>query len=178
MVEVIVAVLAVSAYTEQVLTALKETPPDMIQLGNEINPGFLVTKSNAATIDDFAQISCSSYKSEETADNFNRVFSSAAATVRKLCPNAKIMVHLASSKGESLEWWFQKIKKIYPELLPPVSKNRYVALLLAILSHEKRRHGAEFVKRKSFKKNFFQLALHHAKVLNPESRSTASLETL
>ncbi len=102
----------VSTYTEKVLTALKETPPDMIQLGNEINPGFLVTKSNAATIEDFAQISCSSYKSEETAENFNQVFSSAAATVRKLCPNAKIMVHLASSKGESLEWWFQKVKKI------------------------------------------------------------------
>ena len=102
----------VSAYTEKVLTALKETPPDMIQLGNEINPGFLVTKSNAATIEDSAEISCSSYKNDETAENFRKVFSSAAQTARNLCPDAKIMVHLASSKGESLVWWFKKFKEL------------------------------------------------------------------
>lgn len=102
----------VAQYTAQVLIALKETPPDMVQLGNEINPGFLVTKSNAASIEDFAEISCSSYKSDETAENFKRVFSFAADVVRSLCPNAKIMVHLASSNGESLKWWFQKFKNI------------------------------------------------------------------
>jgi arabinogalactan endo-1,4-beta-galactosidase len=102
----------VSDYTAHVLTSLKEVPPDMVQLGNEINPGFLVTASGAASVEDFAKISCSSYKSDETVKNFMEVFYSASKTVRKICPDAKIMVHLSSDKGESLRWWFQKFKKI------------------------------------------------------------------
>lgn len=102
----------VSDYTTQILTELKKYPPDMIQLGNEINPGFLVTLSNATSIEEFAPISCSSYKNEETIDNFSKVFSSASAVVRTLCPNAKIMIHLASSKGDSLKWWFEKFEAL------------------------------------------------------------------
>lgn len=98
----------VSEYTAEILEALKDFQPDMIQIGNEINPGMLVTKSGADSIEDFAKPCCSSWKSEESAENLGEILNAAAKSIRKFNPDIKIMIHLSSKNGDNLEWWFRK----------------------------------------------------------------------
>ncbi len=99
----------VYSYTDDVLSFLKDYPPDMVQIGNEINSGMLVTKSNAASINDYASPTCSSWKSSESAKNLELVLKQASAAVRKHNPDIKIMIHLSSDDGKPLNWWFKRI---------------------------------------------------------------------
>lgn len=102
----------VSDYTLEVLTALKDFPPDMVQIGNEINPGMLVTFSTASKIEDYSKPSCSSWKSSETISNLEKVLKSASGAVRAFNPDIKIMIHLSSQEGDDLSWWFKRFKSV------------------------------------------------------------------
>ena len=102
---------AVYEYTKKVLTGLKDAgcSPDMVQIGNEINPGMLVTLSDGRTT---AKPSCSSWKSTSTASNLTKVLKAAAQAVRETDSSAKVAIHLASSKGDDLTWWFDRMNGI------------------------------------------------------------------
>lgn len=97
-----------SEYTTEVLETLKSAQPDMVQIGNEINPGMLVTNSGANSITEYAEPTCSSWKSDESTKNLGIILDSAAESVRKFNPDIKIVIHLSSQKGDNLEWWFKK----------------------------------------------------------------------
>lgn len=102
----------VSEYTTEILETLKSAQPDMIQIGNEINPGMLVTYSNANSITEYAEPTCSSWKSEESAANLGIILSAAAESIRKFNPDIKIMIHLSSQKDDNLEWWLKKFPNL------------------------------------------------------------------
>ncbi len=102
----------VSEYTTKILETLKSVQPDMIQIGNEINPGMLVTYSNANSITEYAEPTCSSWKSEASAENLGIILSTAAESIRKFNPDIKIMIHLSSQKDDNLEWWLKKFPNL------------------------------------------------------------------
>ncbi len=102
----------VSEYTTQVLETLKSFQPEMVQIGNEINPGMLVTNSNANSITEYAEPNCSSWKSDESAKNLGIILTSATESVRKFNPNIKIMIHLSSQKDDNLDWWLKKFPNL------------------------------------------------------------------
>lgn len=88
---------AVAAHTTDVLTALKNqgTPADMVQVGNEINPGMLVTGGAASG-------SVSSWS------NLGTLLRAGAEAVRAVQPNAKIVLRLTNlNNGVSgLQSWY------------------------------------------------------------------------
>ncbi len=102
----------VSEYTTMVLETLKSAQPDMVQIGNEINPGMLVTNSSANSITEYAEPTCSSWKSDESAKNLGAILAAASGSVRKFNPDIKIMIHLSSQKDDNLEWWFKKFPNL------------------------------------------------------------------
>ena len=102
----------VSEYTTEILETLKSFQPDMIQIGNEINPGMLVTCSNANSITEYAEPNCSSWQSDESAKNLGIILDSAAESIRKFNPDIKIMIHLSSQKDDNLEWWLKKFPNL------------------------------------------------------------------
>ncbi len=102
----------VSEYTTMVLETLKSTQPDMVQIGNEINPGMLVTNSSANSITEYTEPTCSSWKSDESAKNLGVILAAASGSVRKFNPDIKIMIHLSSQKDDNLEWWFKKFPNL------------------------------------------------------------------
>lgn len=102
----------VSEYTTMVLETLKSAQPDMVQIGNEINPGMLVTNSSANSITEYAEPTCSSWKSDESAKNLGIILAAASESVRKFNPDIKIMIHLSSQKDDNLEWWFKKFPNL------------------------------------------------------------------
>lgn len=104
-------------YTYGVLNTLNDFPPDMIQIGNEINAGMLVTLSTAESIEDYANPSCSSWKSDETILNLERVLKSASGAVRDFNSDIKIMIHLSSQEGDNLLWWFNRFKSVDFDLI-------------------------------------------------------------
>jgi len=70
---------SVSAYTQKVV---EEMDPDFIQIGNEINPGFLHPQGNINNFDQFKQLLEAGISATRGAD-----------------PNAKIMLHYAGISG-------------------------------------------------------------------------------
>lgn len=102
----------VSEYTTMVLETLKSAQPDMVQIGNEINPGMLLTNSSANSITEYAEPTCSSWKSDESAKNLGVILAAASESVRKFNPDIKIMIHLSSQKDDNLEWWFKKFPNL------------------------------------------------------------------
>lgn len=98
----------VSEYTAEILETLKDFQPDMIQIGNEINPGMLVTSSTASSISESTEPDCSSWKSAESAENLEKILDAASKTIRNFNPEIKIMIHLSSQKNDNLEWWLSK----------------------------------------------------------------------
>ncbi len=88
---------AVSAHTTDVLTALRDqgTPADMVQIGNEINPGMLITGGAASgASSNFA--------------NLGVLLRAGANATRTVAPNAKIVLHLTNlgSGVSNLQWWY------------------------------------------------------------------------
>lgn len=90
---------AVAAHTTDVLTALKNqgTPADMVQIGNEINPGMLVTGGAASG-------AVSSWS------NLGTLLKAGANATRAVQPDAKIVLHLTNldSGVSTLQWWYSQ----------------------------------------------------------------------
>ena len=102
---------AIYEYTKEVLTGLKDAgcAPDMVQIGNEINPGMLVTLSDGRTD---AKPSCSSWKTNASPAYLTKTLKAAAQAVRETDTSIKVVIHLASSKGDNLTWWFDRMHGI------------------------------------------------------------------
>lgn len=83
--------IAVENYTSSILT---EINPDIIQIGNEINDGFLWPSGKLTT--------------NET--QFLQLLTVASAKIRSQSPNTKIMIHYAGIDGAT--WFFNKITTI------------------------------------------------------------------
>ncbi|UZN04356.1 glycoside hydrolase family 53 protein [Cellulomonas sp. S1-8] len=92
---------AVAHHTTDVLTALRRqgTPADMVQIGNEINPGMLVTGGAA------------SGASSSFADLGTLLRAGAYAT-RAVQPDAKIVLHLTDLGAgvQHLQWWYSQAR--------------------------------------------------------------------
>lgn len=90
---------AVAAHTTEVLTALRHqgTPAGMVQIGNEINPGMLVTGGAA------------SGASSSFAD-LGVLLRAGAQATRQVQPDAKIVLHLTNlgSGVQHLQWWYSQ----------------------------------------------------------------------
>ena len=81
----------VNQYT---LTLIQEINPDIVQIGNEINSGFLFPDGNLL--------------SNET--QFLNLLKGASEVIRKENPKTKIMIHFAGLDGS--DWFFNKVKSI------------------------------------------------------------------
>lgn len=90
---------AVGDHTTDVLTALRDqgTPADLVQVGNEINPGMLVTGGAASgASSDFASLAV--------------LLRAGTQAVRAVQPDAQIVLHLTNlgSGVEHLVWWYSQ----------------------------------------------------------------------
>lgn len=86
----------ISEYTKEVLQALNDAnaAPDMIQIGNEINSGILRHKSlNSSEVGTDATVI-------GTGANLIKYLESGIAAAKEVCPNAKIMLHLANGGAD------------------------------------------------------------------------------
>lgn len=102
----------VSEYTKKILTDLKSQgcAPDMVQLGNEINSGMFLTKSDGTTP---SSIDCYSWTGDtEGNKNLLKVLQSASSAVSEIDSSIKKMIHLASSKGDDFDWWFKNLQNL------------------------------------------------------------------
>lgn len=89
-------VKAVSDYTYQVLKYMKDNKalPDMVQIGNEVNNGFLWPDGKLIG-DDAGGF-----------ENFVKLFNAGASSVRRIDKNIKVAVHLAEGGNSALFRWF------------------------------------------------------------------------
>lgn len=102
----------VSEYTKKILADLKSEgcAPDLVQLGNEINSGMFLTKSDGTTA---SSIDCYSWTGHtEGNKNLLKVLQSASSAVSEIDSSIKKMIHLASSKGDSFDWWFKNLQNL------------------------------------------------------------------
>lgn len=102
----------VSEYTKKILTDLKSEgcAPDLVQLGNEINSGMFLTKSDVTTA---SSIDCYSWTGHtEGNKNLLKVLQSASSAVSEIDSSIKKMIHLASSKGDDFDWWFKNLQNL------------------------------------------------------------------
>lgn len=89
-------------YTYDVLDALNtaSATPDMIQIGNEIDKGLLVTGCGATAVQGDI---------DSHADNLALYLNNASTAVRLACPKAKVMIHLSRGGYNGLYTaWFGK----------------------------------------------------------------------
>jgi len=88
---------AVSTHTTDVLTALKNqgTPADMVQIGNEINPGMLITGGAASG-------------AVSNWSNLGTLLKAGANATRAVQPTAKIVLHLTNLNNgvSTLQTWY------------------------------------------------------------------------
>jgi arabinogalactan endo-1,4-beta-galactosidase len=85
-----------NTYTSQVVT---EIQPDIMQIGNEINSGFIWPNGNLIT----------------NENQFLELVASASATIRNKAPKTKIMLHYAginSGTNSGATWFFNKVRFI------------------------------------------------------------------
>jgi arabinogalactan endo-1,4-beta-galactosidase len=83
---------AVSDYTTLVV---REIQPDIIQIGNEINSGFLWPEGNLIT----------------NESQFLQLLSTAILSVRNESPNTKVMLHYAGI-GVDANWFYNKVRTV------------------------------------------------------------------
>jgi len=81
---------SVGNYTEKIV---KELNPDFIQIGNEINGGFLFPNGSIQTI-----------------EKFKNLLQIACSAVRKTNPKTQIILHFAGLQAS--EWFFEQLKDI------------------------------------------------------------------
>lgn len=84
---------AVENYTSNILT---EINPDIFQIGNEINDGFLWPSGKLTT----------------NESQFLQLMSAASAKIRSQSPSTKIMIHYAGVSATDTDWFFNKMKTI------------------------------------------------------------------
>jgi len=82
---------AVAAYTSTILT---EIDPDIMQIGNETNDGFLWPQGRLTS----------------NENQFVALLTAASATIRSQSPDTKIMLHYADPNGA--DWFFDKVKSV------------------------------------------------------------------
>jgi arabinogalactan endo-1,4-beta-galactosidase len=87
---------SVESYTRKIAT---EIQPEFIQIGNEINTGFL--HPNGDIINNYS--------------NFIALMNRAISTVRLHAPDTKIMLHYAGFDGS--DWFFDKVKNLDYDLI-------------------------------------------------------------
>lgn len=88
--------LAVENYTSEVLTAIN---PDIYQIGNEINDGFLWPEGKLST----------------NENQFLDLLKIAGSKIRSQSPNTKIMLHYAginTGTNTGASWFFNKVKSV------------------------------------------------------------------
>jgi arabinogalactan endo-1,4-beta-galactosidase len=88
---------SVAAYTGYVISKLVEqnTVPDMVQIGNEINPGFMLPVGGTEHFDQLATL-----------------FKAGASAVKSQLPQCKIILHLASGNDNAVvKWYVQQLQK-------------------------------------------------------------------
>ncbi len=93
--------LYVSAYTKEVLTAMKEAgcSPNMIQIGNEISSGLL--KHKALDANESATNADDAVRGDFLSENYFKYLTAGIAAAREVCPSAKIMLHFTDVKRNS-----------------------------------------------------------------------------
>lgn len=109
---------ALSAYTTEVLTALKEQAdvvPAYVQIGNEINPGMLLHVSTSSTSNDTHTDFAYAGKSWGTDDdsvlsNLTAYLKAGADAVREFDSSIKIVLHVASGGYKDWSWIFDPIR--------------------------------------------------------------------
>lgn len=89
---------AVYDYTQSVLQEFiqADCSPDMVQIGNEIINGMLWPFGSTLG---------------GNCSNLMKLIQSGCEATRKVCPNAKIMLHLICGNNETLRWWFSQAKR-------------------------------------------------------------------
>jgi arabinogalactan endo-1,4-beta-galactosidase len=102
-------------YTRGIVRALVDqgTPPDMIQLGNEINPGMLwdyaATWTGDSTADDGTGVPLTVHHTENW-DNLAELLTAGNGAVKAVSPSTKVMLHLAEGGDNgTFRWWFDNI---------------------------------------------------------------------
>jgi arabinogalactan endo-1,4-beta-galactosidase len=102
-------------YTRGIVQALVDqgTPPDMIQLGNEINPGMLwdyaATWTGDSTADDGTGVNLTVHHTENW-DNLAALLTSGYDAVKAVSPSTKVMLHLAEGGDNgTFRWWFDNV---------------------------------------------------------------------
>ncbi|RYD84122.1 MAG: arabinogalactan endo-1,4-beta-galactosidase, partial [Sphingobacteriales bacterium] len=83
---------AVQEYTTQILTEIK---PDIIQIGNETNSGFIYPEGNLIN----------------NESGFLQLVNAISTTIRTQAPDTKIMLHYAGI-GDSAAWFFSKVANV------------------------------------------------------------------
>ena len=96
-------------WTTKVLTALNDagTPPDMIQIGNEINSGILTGYYEKKQLKPLSSVISGS--SSRAPKNYLKYLASGIDAARKTCPNSKIMLHVAEGGGK-ISWLLDMYK--------------------------------------------------------------------
>jgi arabinogalactan endo-1,4-beta-galactosidase len=102
-------------YTREVVASLarQHTPPDMVQLGNEINPGMLwdyaATWTGCSTADDGAggqRTVCHT----ENWGNLAELLTAGYHAVKSVAPRTRVMLHLAEGGNNgTFRWWFDNV---------------------------------------------------------------------
>ena len=103
------------AYTRDVLGSLvaQGTPADIVQIGNEINPGLLwdysATWTGCSSADDGAggtRTVCHTENWDHVAD----LLTAASNAVKSVSPTTKVMLHLANGGDNgTFRWWFDNV---------------------------------------------------------------------
>jgi arabinogalactan endo-1,4-beta-galactosidase len=103
------------AYTRDVITSLvaQGTPPAMVQLGNEINPGMLWDYAATWTGTSCADDGMGGTRCEFHNENWGQLaelLTAGYATVKSASPTTKVMLHLAEGGSNgTFTWWFGNI---------------------------------------------------------------------
>jgi arabinogalactan endo-1,4-beta-galactosidase len=104
-----------TAYTRGIVRALvrQGTPPDMVQLGNEINPGMLwdyaATWTGCSSADDGAG-GTREVCHTENWDGLARLLKAGYGAVKSQSPRTRVMLHLAEGGDNgTFRWWFDNV---------------------------------------------------------------------
>jgi arabinogalactan endo-1,4-beta-galactosidase len=104
-----------TSYTRDIVASLvgQGTPPDLIQLGNEINPGLLwdyagTWEGTSCADDGLGSQRCVFH--HENWDNLARLLTAGYGTVKSASPSTRVMLHLAEGGSNgTFRWWFDNV---------------------------------------------------------------------
>jgi arabinogalactan endo-1,4-beta-galactosidase len=96
---------SVYQYTSKLLTVLKSKSlfPEMIQIGNEINCGMMITQTETG----FPLLNCCDDHWTELGEVLNAAIKAVRDASSDLSPKPLVMLHVADPKN--VEWWFDNI---------------------------------------------------------------------